>query len=514
MEDNSTYKTKGYMQIPICDKSVTSELSGDFTLPDYQPEIKRLLKIWASVLPASKYIGESGAEFAGNIDYYVLYTGSDNEVYCAPLGTEYKIDVPVEQSSDVRVVNMTGEISILPDMISGRVTSPRKLNVKCRLKARAQIYGDIPIDNGFVGVSDGGENQVLMAQAQVARAIFGTGEMLRVSDEMIVDTRQGDIRVICADGRAMISELACANGAVSCRGDLYLKLLMAREGGGDPYTSTRKIPFSQIITLDGADASCSASATASVCEMSISVEENKIDIDVGIMMEVCARKTESIAYVKDVYSTSRQCQCEYKAMTLPSAVGSHTGNFTLSDSVTLEEAGIVQGSEIIDSTGTAVCESVVFEDGKSVMSGKAKFNLLMRRDGEYSCSDVELPFRYVCTSGIGSVDECKASYEPSVISSRARIDGERIGIDAEIGVSGGAWSMGQIRMLDGISFGEEFERASGDYVICYPAPDDTLWSVAKRYGATVNQLMRNNKLPTDKSADSESSLDGVKYLIV
>ena len=138
----------------------------------------------------------------------------------------------------------------------------------------------------------------------------------------------------------------------------------------------------------------------------------------------------------------------------------------------------------------------------------------MRRDGEYSCADVELPFRYVCTTGIGSVDESKASYEPSVISSRARIDGERIGVDAEIGVSGGAWSMGQLRMLDGISFGEEFERSGGEYVICYPAHNDTLWSVAKRYGATVNQLMRNNKLPTDKSADSESSLDGVKYLIV
>ena len=514
MEDNSGYKTKGYMQIPICDKSVTSELSGDFTLPDYQPEIKRLLKIWASVLPASKYIGESGAEFAGNIDYYVLYTGSDNEVYCAPLGAEYKIDVPVDHSSDVRVVNMTGEISILPDMISGRVTSPRKLNIKCRLKSRAQIYGDIPIDNGFVGVGDGGENQVLMAQSQVARAIFGTGEMLRLSDEMIVDTRQGDIRVICAEGRTMISELSCANGAVSCRGDLYLKLLMARESGGDPYTSTRKIPFSQIITLDGADSSCTASAAASVCEMSISVEENKIDIDVGIMTEVCARKSESIAYVKDVYSTARQCQCEYKEMTLPSAIGSHTGNFTLSDSVTLEEAGISPDSVIIDSTGTAICDGITFEDGKSVMSGKAKFNLLMRRDGEYSCCDVELPFRYVCSVGVGACEESRASYEPSVISTRARIDGERLGIDAEIGVRGGAWRMGQIRMLDGISFGEEFERSGGDYVRCYPSPDDTLWSVAKRYGATVNQLMRNNKLPTDKSADSESSLDGVKYLIV
>ena len=59
-------------RIPVCDRAVTSEISGDFTLPDYQPEIKRLLRISASVLPPSKYISERGAEFAGNIDYYVL----------------------------------------------------------------------------------------------------------------------------------------------------------------------------------------------------------------------------------------------------------------------------------------------------------------------------------------------------------------------------------------------------------------------------------------------------------
>ena len=33
-----------YMQVPINEKTLVTELSGDFTLPDYQPEIKRLLQ--------------------------------------------------------------------------------------------------------------------------------------------------------------------------------------------------------------------------------------------------------------------------------------------------------------------------------------------------------------------------------------------------------------------------------------------------------------------------------------
>ena len=73
--DEIRYTRGRYMQVPINEKTVTTELSGDFTLPDYQPEIKRLLKVSAEVLPPQKYVGDSEGEISGGIDYYVLYTG-------------------------------------------------------------------------------------------------------------------------------------------------------------------------------------------------------------------------------------------------------------------------------------------------------------------------------------------------------------------------------------------------------------------------------------------------------
>ena len=50
--ENQTLGT--YIQVPINEKSVMTDLSGDFTLPDYHPVIKRLLKIGAAVLPPAK----------------------------------------------------------------------------------------------------------------------------------------------------------------------------------------------------------------------------------------------------------------------------------------------------------------------------------------------------------------------------------------------------------------------------------------------------------------------------
>ncbi|MBQ4090719.1 MAG: hypothetical protein IJC64_00215, partial [Clostridia bacterium] len=225
MENYSLVNANQYAQIPICEKVNMTELSGDFTLPDYQPEIKRLLKISANVLPPSKYLGDSRAEFAGNIDYFVYYTGSDNEIYCAPLTDEYKIEVPIERGADWQVSNITGNATVLCDLVSGRVTSPRKINVKCRLKSISRIFGDVATSRGFEGAS--GENEVLTCVSPLSRTVFASSDMIRLADEMIIDNQSGEVRVISADGRALISEVTCAEGTVSCRGEVYLKMLMS-----------------------------------------------------------------------------------------------------------------------------------------------------------------------------------------------------------------------------------------------------------------------------------------------
>lgn len=497
------------MQIPMEDKTVTTELSGDFTLPDYQPEIKRLLRVSASVLPPSKYISDHEAELAGNIDYYVFYTGSDNRIYCAPLTAEYKIDIPIDRDNMERLDNMNAMAVISPDMISGRVTSPRKLSIKCRLRTRSVIFGDMPVEDGY-GVNDGSA-EVLYGSADVSRVLMGTGEKLELSDELISDSRDADTRVISAEGRVLVNEVTPMSGAVDCRGDLYLKLLMCRDGGGEPYTASRKIPFSQSVAVEGVGSGCSAAAKGTVSDMNITVDDGRIGVDVGLIIEAEARKKDCVGYVKDAYSTERHTECDYKTVDLWSGGSAFGGNFTLSETKTLDEAGLSAGAKIVDVTGSAYPEEYSFDGGKCTVQGKAKLSLIMEKDGEYSVCDMEVPFRYETKA---EPDTSGAIAEAEIVSARARMDGERIGIDAEVGICGNFWGMSEERMLESVSFGDEIERTEGECVICYPMPEDSLWSAAKRYGVTIRSLSENNGISHDVIPDSHDSLSGVGYLII
>ena len=512
MDKNSKSGLAARLQIPISDKSVVTELSGDFVLPDYQPEIKRLLRVVAAVLPPSKYISDREAELAGGIDYYVYYLGSDNMPYCAPLTTEYKINMPFDSDStdgNELLHPVGGGAVILPDMISGRVTAPRKLNIKCRLKSRIQVFGDMPIEDGYSHGEDG--LQVLRGSAVASECLRGVGDIVRVSDEMICDSREGDVRVISAEGRALMSEVSAIEDAVACRGELYLKLLLCKEDEGVPYVSVRKLPLSTTVPLEGARSVDSACAKGSVCELNVTVEEGRILMESGVMIEAQVAHPEVVEYVKDVYSISRQSENSYKSVSFPSDMVAFGGNFTLSDSLSLDESGIPHGARIIDACGRAAVEEYSFEDGKCAIIGKASFSMLTEKDGEFGSYEIDMPFSYRISA---KSEVSEAICECEVISVRARADGERVGIDAEIGIVGSAYAIKTEKMLSNASFGDEMASQRGEIVVCYPSNEDTLWSVAKRYGAAVERLKNSNKLSTEKSPDSKESLEKTNFLVI
>ena len=500
----------GVVQVSMCDKSVISEISGDFTLPDYQPEIKRLLRVTASILPASRYVGDRCAELSGNVDYYVVYTGSDNQIYCAPLTAEYKIEVPFDAAETSPLLNAVGYAAIVADNVSGRVTSPRKLSIKCRLRTRARFFGDMAIEDAF----GGGSLEVLYGKEDTARAVISMGEMIKLSDEMI-NSGSDDLRVIFAEGKALVDEVSSGDGMISCRGNLYCKLLISREDGSAPYSVNRKIPFSQNIHADGVCRGDSASAKASACEMSVTVDDGRILLDVGMLVEAYASTSEQVKYVKDVYSTTHKVTCDYKTLEMPRYECFTNGNFTLSDSMTLNEAGIAADCNVLDIAGGVFPEVYSFDDGRCIVGGKARFDLLLDRGGEYSSQSIEFPFRYECASpDHESQTVADALFEGEIVSARARVDGERIGIDAEISMSGCAWERAQTRLLDSVSFGDEITHGVGEYTVCYPARGESLWSVAKRYGAPISTVVAANKIASDEKYDSERTLEKVKYIML
>ena len=493
-------------------KSFFTEISKDISLPDYQPEIKRLIKITANVLPPKMDFGMDDTVFSGDIDYYVLYLGSDNQMYCAPVSDEYSVNMPLDTREMADSYSCFADITC--ETVNGRVTAPRNLTVRAKLKANARIFSSLSVNDTF---SDGTCDESIkklcgeVNSCQVDRVV---SEPVRVTDEVILDTREGDVRVICADGRVMLSEVKGNNNEAYLRGDTYIKILACKEDNGAPYVIQRKLPIFASIPLRFADASASLYAKGCVSELSVIVDEGRISLDVGVVFDCMSLKNTPVTYVKDMYSTVCLTRCDYKKYKVVSESGGAFCNITSSETRTLDELMIVPESKIADVSGVSRIDSVERDGSRMKASGTVRYGIALEVGGEYSLKEVDLPFSYTCESG-ENWDNIFPSSE--VVSTRGRIDGERISLDCEIALMFKAYCENEISALEAMHFGETVEQKNCTVVV-FPSSDDTVWSIAKKYNAPTERVISSNPVLSRSSdtlsLDDAGALSGVHHIII
>ena len=101
------------VQTPLMARPVTAELADDFSLPDYKPEIRRMIGITATVSPAAHYLSPGHAEFAGPVRYSILYEGSDGGMWSADLPSEYDLDLTLDNDPTFEPDGMTAYADVV-----------------------------------------------------------------------------------------------------------------------------------------------------------------------------------------------------------------------------------------------------------------------------------------------------------------------------------------------------------------------------------------------------------------
>ncbi len=502
----------GRVGCKICERSATQELTQDITLPDYQPEVKRLLSVDARVLSTDKFIGAGAAQLSGNIEYRILYMAPDGGIYSAKDVGEYQVSVPVEIPSEIDMGDgLVSLCDILPESTVGRVAAPRKLSLKCRLSAGMRLFGTRVLEERING-GGAGKLERLYKTVPALRLFTGKGDALELGDEILCETEESGLRVVMADATPCVNEAVAGSGCVNLRGEVLLKLICCRESeNAVPYVQNRRIPFQCNVPVDGAEVNCMAYGKAVCTALAVTVEDGRLLCEVTVIPEAYAMRNEDISYTADLYATGAMTEGTYETMTLPHVLGVREGNFSLNSMLTLDEAGIRAGQTVVDLTMTPFSLELEDERGKYTVSGKCRCRALILGDGEGGMQEFEIPFRYVSD---GEREPMSGySVEVAPISVKWRMDGERLGIDAEMAVTLATHANARVAVFSGADITPAAEREAA-YMVCYPSREDTLWSVAKRYSRSIDDIAAMNPLQELPAADAPESLAGVAYLLV
>ncbi len=485
------------LTVLVCDKTAGSEVSLEYVLPDYEEEIKKLLKVKVRLLPPASYVGGGDASFSGTVCFDLLYSSPEGKLCATTVQENYELSAPILKDADIDLSDgIFGCCDVWPESTVSRVLAPRKVSLKCRLRAMVRAYGKRTLSERMTGEFSPEGIERLAGMASCATFAMGEGEF-DVDGETEVPMK-GEWSVIGCGGEVRMTEVQCGEGEVLCRGELFVSVLVTGEDG-KPHAVQTRIPFSERIEGDGFTGGMGCHVWGAPSDLSAEAADGKMSIRGSVRLSVTGQGNGEIPYTKDLYSSARVTQNQYQKIAFPHAAVSRHGNFTQSLYEAASDYGLPKDAEIIDLWAAASVSDCLCDRGKWALVGETCMTLLMTSEGEYKCVDIPVPFRYEFEGECGTPESFFARV--SMTGGRARVEGDRLAIECEMGVSVRVCTAMDITALCEAEFGERVEE-DDECVVCFPSKGDSLWEIAKRYHVPMAALRARNGLKdNDETAE-------------
>ena len=514
----------------ILDGNEICDLSDDYTLPDYMPAVGRVISCSASVAPPALYSTGGTIEYAGGIRYRLLYESADDKsVWCAELPAEYDLIISSDRAPiPADHAELSGLACATAENVTARITAPRRLTVKSRVKLATPLHAKAQFELNMRGdLKNSDDIKVLEGRAQCGMTTT-TSSKPEILTDKITRAEAGlsptdEIRIISSRGDVMLSQIQPFDGGADCKGEINVSLLICKDGEYErPRRLTRKIPFSIPVSFES-DLPASAKPIGyrgygSAPSVTSTVDEDGINLEANLLLCAEAAAVTSFNYVKDLYSRSADCETSAVRIALLTPVHCQNRNATVSASADLSALGADSGIKLCDIRSAIIPDvsAELNESGRIVINGKQKITAITDNGAELLPIEFESEFKYTADTPDATPANPKISVIASVSDCKGRLDGTRLECDCELSFAITVSEQSEITALGEVNLMPTYTKAKSSSCIrvCYPVSGETLWDIAKKYRVDVDTIAEKNSLDTVSSPDDPSSLAKASFLII
>ena len=480
------------------DTSFVTDVTEDFTLPDYRPEMRRVIGVYATPTVDGKYLSGDELEVDGGVTYTVLYVGGEGEICQTSQTSTYTGKISVKTDDD-RFTVWDIPLGAVVDGVTCRLTGPRRFTLSSRVKL--SLMSQKGVDVSLKAEIPDGSRVRRQNETHKTAAVCE----VRKNGEVGGDIRQQEgMRVVTAKGELSIGDVRLGEQnkkETTVKGEAYVTvLLMSREG--EFVTAKGRAPIEEVIGLPEIPKSAELHPVGfgNVVMLEIdSAEDGTIswrmeyDIDLNIMK--CIESQVAI----DAYLTGTEDKT--RAETFLSYVPAGAVNGRLTTSAT---ARLRPDMTYICSWGSGIADKCEISSGRMSVCGNVKITVVTAGGGEVIAEDVHIPLKYECEAlGVADPAEdgdlCKRA-SVNVTDINVRVDGDTMNITAELSIGCIALAAEKVSAVVEISPDADAEtvKTNNENVIRVYVPDEgeSSWDVEKRF-----------------RLDKEANLSGKAYII-
>ncbi len=487
------------------DTTVEQAVERDFVLPDYYPDIFRILKCRVMPKITSHSINGEKMTFELSVLIRVLYQSENScKVNCLEQKLNYSKSVDMSGDCQNPVITVTPHV----DYVNCRVVNQRRLDVRGAVSARIKIVGE---QKQAVIVDAFGANVQLKKSliTYPTKRLTATKRITVIEELELAASKPAVGAIIRSDCTVFTQEQKIIAGKLVTKGEAEISMLYTcTDSAGEDVLEPMKftIPFSQIIDVDGIDESFEAfiDITPAGCDIITKGENSSsLECELVLLVNCTAMKFETCEVVTDAYSTCYECELENTGCRIESIPMSISETHTVTSQVSYNDEDIAC---IYDSWCDISNVSSRFDDDKNkyIISGNLNFCLIGKNEsGAPIYLESEAPFEHELSSEYSA----QSTIDPKVCVQSCSYhlpDSNSAEIKAELKISGCVCEQSAKNIICQLSVctDKPKEKQNGYALkLCYCGENEDIWEIAKKYSTSINAIMEENDLSDNKLND-------------
>ena len=485
---------------------LTQEETAETIVPDYCPDIARVIETEGKVYIHSRELRDGKAEVSGTVRVTVLYT-PDGEGGIRTLEFAMPFTVESDGRGLAGCTCLTAETE--PEFIETRMLNPRKIFTHCKLVTRLTAYQkaqlsfctDVEAEAAFC-VEKRQEQQHVILLSQIAEKDFTFTESMSLSPG-----RDGAAELLSGQVGSSVTESKIVGNKLIFKG-LFTVTLLYRTTDGRYCSTTGELPFSQIMEVEGAAEGAAASLQLQLTGTDLQIdgddpEGRQIAVTLYLHATALLRVEQELTLLNDLYSTAHDLTYEAAPLNLTSFFETTNRRQTVREVL---EIGVVAES-ILELTVNCGAVSVSREGEMAVLRTAAAIRALYLDEGgvplvaersvDVTCQ-MELPEDCRMTARAVCTEEVQGSLGDRGIEVRFPVDFrvEAANRAKRVCISTAKLDTETTRDLAG----------TPSLVLRCLGQQESAWDLAKSYNTTIAAILSANQLESEAEIPNETLL--------
>ena len=473
----------------------------DYILPDYCPDIFRLIRCDTVPVITGRSVSGSRLTYELRCDIRILYCGEDG-------GAVQSVEQHRAFTETVELGRNTedAEIVLIPktDHVNFRAVNKRRLDLRGAVSVKVRVTGRR--EQEVVSDASGMNIQLKKTELKFAAKKLSGGKSVRIEEDIELSAAQPDIESIisfrCTAGQC---EKKLVSGKLLARGEADVELLYT--GGGAVETMRFSLGYSQIIDVEGLDDSYECTVTPEVVSCTAAAAADKEERSRILRCEAELRlvcrgvRTAAAMIAEDAFSTVYPCTVETSEIQAEQIPAVYDESFRYS--IRLAEGENVPQNIFAMWSEARNINIRAADDGRSVvisgmltcsMAAKDKAGMIIMPDHEEAFEKtIGLP---------DDISGAALSAEAAVRETSYEISAEGVlTARSDIAVKLSVYSSDSVKGITDIIIDDSMKKErDGDYAIklYFGARNESIWDIAKRYSTDVSAVMEENDLTGER----------------